>query len=331
MNTLLNIFLMTIVATIPFTCNALVADSQDTYPILDLQEEEDPWRVRLNELINASKNANTREDSIKLAHQAISASEEVIFVDLRIECDGMPGSWSNEFHGHFYQTTDQLHQKEKACLREVLYTIYDGIDEGEYPINHFNLATFEDITEGEFVEDFEDRYVHFEWADGDLQNDLFVDQFLDYIDNLSIDYRIHMNYLRCNETPITLFFIRNGSKENLDNKQHTTNNFSRQLSNLNILGSKYISQHSPYLNFKSESSSNSIYESLLCDYSVKGEGFVQWGDKNGPSFGGSLSGAASDNRGNSVHTKYEYHDDGRQRLSGGGEHTERTRERARDY
>lgn len=194
MKKLLTTFLMTIVATVPFSSNILLAaDSQKTYKAFDLPEE-DAWIMRMEEMKKAGKGILVAEDLFRFIHSRIHESEQVIFVDVRKECDKKSEYWTDGFYVQFNQSTQKFEQSEdeNECLNMLIDSLYARIDDGEYPISQFNLATLEDITDGKFVDDFELRYVRYHNATGALDYALIADQFLEYVSALSSDNTIHI-------------------------------------------------------------------------------------------------------------------------------------------
>lgn len=318
MKKLLIPFLVTIVVTIPFFSNPLVADSQAAYSVFDLQEEEYTWNVRFNEIKAAKRGSLSEKDFIKLVHFLIPESDQVIVVDLREECNGMPTYWADGFHGHFNQTTEELEQDENECLREVLDVFHGCTEEGEYQINQLNLAILQAITEREFVESYEHRYVRFPITDGNLQNDLFVDQLLQHTHDFSTDYRIHLHYLPEKTTIllVLLDIIKNSQQTILED---INDYVSQGVSDFNTPWAECVSQRSAFTTSQ-QVLSNSIYDRLLCGYEVRGEVNYQWGGKDGGKCGGSVKGTANDGKGNSVSGTIYHNSDGTGGVSVGGGH-----------
>ena len=316
MKKLLTIFLMTIVASVPFSTNTLVADSHITNPSFDLQND-DVWNVRLNKLKDAGRGVLQEEELTKLAKYFISESEQLIVVNLRKECNRMPEYWADGLHGHFNQTTKNLEQNENECLREVLATIHVRIEDGEYQINQFNLATLQAITEGVFVSNFEHRYVRFQIADGFLLSDLFADQIFQYAHEFPTDVEIRVHYTEEQETTTTIICLLDpiSSEDKLGFKEYISNYASQYASDCYIPSSEHASKQSPFVNSRSES--NFIYNRLLCDYSYGVEGEISWGGNDGVKTDITVYGEVSDKDGNSAHGSYYYNSDGRTGVRGG--------------
>lgn len=284
---------MTLVATVPFCSNTLFAESQTNYPICDMQEQ-DAWDLRMNKLENAMTSYESDNNIFKLTGFFMSESDQIIVVDLREECDGMPAYLAEGFHGFVDPITGQYAQKDNECFWEALDILHYRIENDEYQISQPNLTTLETMLKGEFKENFDNRYISFQDVDGKLKNELFVDQFLQQTISYSADHQVRFHYLPYKDTTTTVVFLYDqiNSAEKLDHK----------LNNHNI--SRNVSRLSPSI--ISTPKSNELYDRLVCDMEVRAGAEWKWGGKEPSSGNGYVRGKVSDNQGNSLQGGLEY-------------------------
>ena len=320
MKKLFTTFLMTMVATAPFCFNTLVADSQT------ILLTEDEARIKFNELKDLEK-ITLDEDFFQLANFFLSESDQVLFVDLREDYCAMPAYWADGFHGHLNESPDTLEEIDNWYFQEVLATMRIRIEEGKYQLNQSNLATLQAITDSEFVENFKDRYVRFQIGDGYLQNDLFLDQLAQHIDDAS--NRIHVHYLPGKETA-TLFCLLDSTtaEKKLENKQFMNNNYVTQRTTIDdktLLHSSGVS----FPQRVSRSESDSSYYKLSSDCSIGIHAECIWGGNEESKGSLTVNGSISDNRGNSIHGSYGYTSDGKSKATADAITRDRERERNR--
>jgi hypothetical protein len=331
MKKLLITFLMAIVATAPFSFNTLVADSHITNPSFDLPEE-DPLIMRMEEMKKAGKGTLVAEDFPRLIDFFIHESDQVIFVDLRKEYDGIPEYWEDRFHGQFNQSSHELEQNENEseCLSRFTATLHKWIEDDEFQASQFNLDTLRSIAERDFVDDIEHRYVRFQTADGTLDNTLLTDQFLEYFSGLSINNEFRIDHLPSEETNTTIFCFHDYvSVEKLDYKQYKSNYASRHASNSGIPAYESTSKRSSFAD--SRSKSDSLYNRLHCAYSYGVEGSFELDGNGNINTTISAYGKIADEDGNCAHGELYYNTDGRTGGRGGVyRESEREKERNRN-
>jgi Inositol hexakisphosphate len=211
MKKLLIPFLMTMFVLAPFFSDPLVAALPTLYPIFDSKEETD-LNVRFDELKVSKGGQFSERGFIELVDSLPLESDQLIIFDLRDDChgfiNGMPVYWK-----------DKCHCCEYKHLKEAMEIGHTWIEEKDQ-ISGLELAISQAITEQELVESLGHHYVRIPMADGDLPDDLFMDQFVQFIDKVSPNHWIHFHGRTGGEKASTflvlLDIIKNARQMNLE-------------------------------------------------------------------------------------------------------------------
>lgn len=306
-------FLTTIVASAPFFFNPLLALSKMTYEAFDLPEE-DPLITRMKELKKRVEARFNKKIFLGLC----------IFVSLN---QAKSFSWMLErnaiknlntgqgFHGHFNETTQKHEQSvdEKECLNLFIDSLYARIDNGEYPLSRFNLATLEGITDGKFVHDMKHCYVRFHIADGTLDDTLLSDRCFQYISGLCLDYKVHIHDLPDEETSTTIFCLLDPIVEKKVEYNRTKSKYSSSHASDSDIPVYGCVLKPSFANSHPES--DLLYDRLSCAHSVGAGIDMSWGGNEPTSYNVQAHGSASDKHGNSVHGGYNCDSNGRSTVS----------------
>jgi Inositol hexakisphosphate len=219
MKKLVILFLMTIIVSAPFFSDPLIASSEAI--IFDLDEKVDlPKNVQFDELKVSKSGQFSEKGFIELVDSLPLNSDQLIIFDLRDEChgliNGMPVCWKDGFNCQCNQTTEEF---EYERLEEVLDIGHTWIEEKDQ-VNQLDLSISQAITERELVENLGHFYLRVPMADGDIPDNLLVDQFVQFIHDVSPNHWVHFHCRTGGEKATTFLvlseIIKNGREMNLE-------------------------------------------------------------------------------------------------------------------